>query len=1193
MKKIIDAINNGQINKKTGTLTFSTSAVEHSIKAGTVCEGSFSVYAASYGLVEGYVMSDDYRMECINSEFSGAKDEIAYRFHGETLTPGQEIHGNFVIISNCGEYQVPFLIRIEAEIFDSSLGPVRNVFHFANLAKSNWNEAMRLFYAPGFESIFTGSDREFLPAYKCLSGIPGSEHNMDEFLIAIRKKTPVEFIPSEKSIELNDPVGYSRFSFNISRNGWGYTRLNISVQGDFLSVPKEEITLDDFLGNNYQAYYYVDADKLHAGRNYGEILLYDDRLTIKIPVLVNYNFEGEHFKSMTMNRMRFVIQIMEYYQSFRLKKISSRTWLNETTGLVEKMLANDPEDLIARLYQIHLMITQERFNEAAWNLNKLKPQAEAVREEKAYLWCYFLYLNSLIESDTVDVRALAEEVEYYSKLHPEDWRIVWLLSFMADEYKSAVRRWTVYGETYARGCTSPAMLTEAARIAIENPSVLSSLDGFDLQVIRHICKKDLLTSELIFAIRTLAERYRDYSETVVSLLEYCYTFSPDDELLMNICTLLIRGNRTDKHAFTWYGYAVRQELKITRLYEYYMMSIDKSELRELPRIVLMYFSFHSDLDQDTNAFLYAIVVKDKEKDPDMFSRYRIQIEDFVNKQLTEGRNSRYLSIVYRGIIDEEFLADKMNAARVADVVFMHEIDVSEHPEVRNIILCYGHRDCEEIYPVYAGKAIIPICCSDYCIGLEDAYHNRHSATKHVTPLQLIPPGKILLTLQQSLKDHIELDVNCCIENGRVVDVRPENEFRFRNLLEGNYLSKEYSRIVAIKLMRFYYEQDRIGDLDALILKLDIDSVAEYDRSECVRIMVRRNHYDKALKWIYQSGPEGIENGVISDMLYGWLPSHRDEAEPYKDLLMQLLIAALPVTKPNIACMQFLLAHISGTLKVLRDVWQKAVAVDIDCRDLEEKILIQIMYSRGYVAERGQILEHYAYNLPDGDILKAVLAVCCYEYFVEGQLISEKGFKVLTDAMETDLELQLVCHLAFVKYFAENKSLIDERIRELLKDSLHRLLGEDIILACYKELSDFMPSMAHYADATVIEYRTAPMTRVTIHYIIEADSDDEYHSEPMNEVYGGVYTKAFTLFFGEKLMYYITEEGEEDRDTLSESNTIMRSDIGEYEYRSRFGLINDICIARTLGDYDTVDAMLDDFYRKEFMSERLFGMHKGN
>ena len=69
-------------------------------------------------------------------------------------------------------------------------------------------------------------------------------------------------------------------------------------------------------------------------------------------------------------------------------------------------------------------------------------------------------------------------------------------------------------------------------------------------------------------------------------------------------------------------------------------------------------------------------------------------------------------------------------------------------------------------------------------------------------------------------------------------------------------------------------------------------------------------------------------------------------------------------------------------------------------------------------------------------------------------------------------------------------------------------------------------------------------------------------------------------------YYITEELNGD-EQLTESGTLQKSDIRGSESDSRYHLVNDIVISKTLQDYDTMDNLLEEYYRKEFLNSRLF------
>ena len=76
----------------------------------------------------------------------------------------------------------------------SSEGELGNLFQFTNLARNSWEEAVKLFYSPDFLRVLGGQDRKYRNLYKGLSRDPGNVHNVEEFLISVHKKQPVEYV---------------------------------------------------------------------------------------------------------------------------------------------------------------------------------------------------------------------------------------------------------------------------------------------------------------------------------------------------------------------------------------------------------------------------------------------------------------------------------------------------------------------------------------------------------------------------------------------------------------------------------------------------------------------------------------------------------------------------------------------------------------------------------------------------------------------------------------------------------------------------------------------------------------------------------------------------------------------------------------------------------------------------------------
>ena len=133
----------------------------------------------------------------------------------------------------------------------------------------------------------------------------------------------------------------------------------------------------------------------------------------------------------------------------------------------------------------------------------------------------------------------------------------------------------------------------------------------------------------------------------------------------------------------------------------------------------------------------------------------------------------------------------------------------------------------------------------------------------------------------------------------------------------------------------------------------------------------------------------------------------------------------------------------------------------------------------------------------------------------------------------------------------------------------------------------MPGLAEYNDKTIIEYKTNPAARVRLHYIIESNEmDDHYHTDEMRNMYGGIFSQEFVLFFGENLQYYISEELD-GRESFTFSDSISVSDTVSQMGSSRYALLNDMVVSKTLQDDDTLMQLMEEYVTDECFAESVF------
>lgn len=1193
MQEMIRRILDGDFDYENGSLDFSCSKIELELSKGSTYEGSFYITssivpAGTLGkLTDGYVVSSDLRMECLTPEFSGSNAEIAYRFHGEHLEEGDVVKGAFSVISNRGEYYLPFVVSIEHTVLETSIGGIKNLFHFANLAKSSWREAVTAFYSPDFYRIFTGNDARYLDCYKGLSANYGNEQNVEEFLICMNKKQRMEYVAGESSIQISlaaadSPDAVTEHEFEIIRNGWGYTALNIECDGDFCFTEKEFLTDDDFLGNVCRLPVFIDTDRCRRGRNFGRLYLFNSYVSLTIPIEVRIGEESAAHGA-ALARKKIILQMMRAYEKFRLKKLNRGAWLKETGKLVEKLVVMDEDDIEARLFQAQVLITEERFNEAGFILEHTADLIEQSAEDMEAQEAYHLYLTTLIHKDKDFVREAAARVERLYHKKREDWRVAWLLLYLPGEYGRPDAKWAFLEKQFFHGCTSPVIYIEALAILNANPVLMRRLGEFELQVIHYGAVQDSLSSEVTEHVLYLCSRKREYSEVLIKALKLMYAKNQDARILQEICAGLISGGKVGQSYLEWYQRGVDAQLRITNLYEYYMMSIDLEVMQPIPKIVLMYFAYQNNLDYERSAYLYHYLILHKEELEDLYENYSRRIGHFVIDQIQKEHINRHLAALYQEMLNSGMI-NEQTAGNLSRLLFAHWIKV-EDSRLKRLYVYQPHKVTPTEYVLQESGIWAVIYGNDYTLVFEDAYGNRFVRSMVYSLEKLMLVGKHLQTLAGFVKDSQGLNLYLCEHNKERIHTLTDAE-RWMFLAQSEDTEDALRSELTLQLLQYYYEEDDVRALDRYLDIINPERLTMKERDSIVKYMVLQGKYKNAYEWLKQYGPYFADPKILVRLLNG-------VAQQEEVIQDNVFTAAALYTfrrgKYDSCILRHLVHHYQGNTKEMRDIWKAARSFEVDSYELCERMLLQMLYTGAFVGEKMEIFDYYISQGAKPEVEEAFLTQCAYDYFVKEKIIGENIFREIQGMFRRGEEVQKVCKLAYLKYYSENPKELDREKEELIRLFLKEMLTERIHLDFFRQYGQFA-DLTELEDRVIIEYHSHSGGKARIHYVTVYDDGEsgEYSSEYMREIYKGVCFKEFVLFFGESIQYYIMEENDGE-EQLTESGTLQREELGDNTEMSRFGLINDMIISKTMQDYDTLDDLLEEYYRREYLNGELFGL----
>ncbi len=1181
LHEIINRLLDGVFDYDNGKLCFSVTKIEESLPVGGIYEGSFTVENHDSNIIVGNVYTSSMRLVCRTESFNAKKVEIGFVFDSTGLEAGDIVKGDVQIVSNMGEYYIPFAFSIVHGIVKSSLGTIKNLFHFTNQAQISWDEAVTLFYSKEFMQVFEGNDRVHYNKYLGLSNLPGNEENVDTFLAAVNKKAPVLYSVDKTIHEFSDVLETLRCELPIRKSTWGYIRLEVSTDCDFIRLEKTEIRDSDFLGNVHKLVFFVEEDKLHEGHNFGKIILTSNHQIITITIIASKRMSNEALRIERREIRNLYGRLMRCYIAFRTKHISVNTWIRDSMNIIERLNALDDKNPESRLFQAQLMLVSGRYNEAKWILDHVATEMQ-IEKMVPTLYCYYLYLTTLYLRDDAYINEAAAEVEEIFKKNPDNYRILWTLLYLNEDLcNNHMRKIELIEEQFEKGCRSPIMYVEAYQYFANNPQTLTKLTDFEIQVLFFAVKNGLINADVCKQVLYITARTKEFSYNHLRLLIGMYRINEDADVVGAICSLLIKGNITDEKYFEWYALGVELELRITKLYEYYMLSVPMNMTSLLPKSVIMYFGFRNNMDYKHIAFLYANMLKNRFDIPNLCEEYKVAMRSFALEQIARGRINRDLAYVYGELITpEDIQPDIVN--RFIKLIFTYEVGVIL-PDITKVCVIQAEIEGETVYPVEDGLAYPVIYSENYTVFYEKADGIRTIADSTQCK-KLIDETLYVYELQNFVSDNAGFNLYMCSGRRHYITVDSDNVDACRELVESINIKEYFKRDVRMQLLEYYYDNNEISTLDQFLVSIDLRRLNSKDRAEVIGYFVIRGMFDEAYDVITAFGAEKVPVKTVV-RICSYMINKSDEISDV--MLVKVAYHAFINGKYDISTLGYLVDNFNGLTKELRNLWRASMQFELECYNLMEKLIVQMLFTRTTIGEKEDLFEEYIKRGSNTKVELAYLSYSAFDYFSKERLLDTRVFEHLVRNYRNGEELNDACKLALLKYYAEDEKRYSERIKEMLVEFLKEFLRRNIFFVFFNEFVDILPELAVYDDKTIVEYRTDPNNKVILHYIIESDNDEPgYHTEEMRDMYGGVFSKEFILFFGENLQYYITEE-KNGKEFLTFSDSISISDAIAERRESRYSLLNDMVVSKALQDDDTLMQLMQEYVEAECFTEAVF------
>lgn len=1168
----------GRFNGTKPILAFSEETIDLSVIEGRSEAGSFVIESTNQIKICGIVYSTNPRMECLNPHFEGEKVRIRYQFNSKGLTEGDTCEGKFVIVCNQIEYSLSFCARITRLYAEASTGAVKSLDDFTRLAASNWDEAYHLFYNRNFLNTIPYDNVYERLTYEGFACARPSGQNMEEFLIGVNKKQPVS-ISVDKSEEIfmasKEPQSGC---FTITKDNWGYTEIRLRTDCEFIKLSKPVLTLDDFIGKTYLYEYIIDASAMHAGRNFGRIYIDGvyQSFTIDITAGVRDDDGSISDIAVTKDIKECMVGIMELYTSFRLKRIVTGVWANETISILNHLHALVPDEHMYELMKAQAFIINRQRQEAKWILDDFK---HSNPDKKAPIWGYYLYLMTLLEREPSYVDNMTHEVELIFYENPDSVLLFWVLLFLRDQYfdDSAgklkdIKYWVL------RGCSSPYLYIEAYYLISQDPYLIKELSVFELRILSWAVKKKALTKDLAGAIFEAVDLAGGFDNRVYELLTAAYEICPEAEYVGIICSYLIKGHKNDTCFHKWFELGIENKLRLTGLYESYLLTMNDRQISPVPKVIQMYFSFDNKLPYRKLAVLYNNIIAAKETEPEVYHKYRKAMGRFAMDQVQLRHIDDNLAVLYEDMLELGFINEELSAA-FSDIIYTHKLIVFDKRIVRAIIYQNEMKE-PQIVPVTDQCAYFELFSNDYVILFEDSRGYRYVKSISYRLQRLMDAEKYLDRCISLSPDRPQYIVSHFKHVMDYSDFTKDDLKLFKPVFYSESFSDSYKAVMGYRILKYCQLHDYEDYVRPFLQSINFDTLQKDARKYLIDMLVSNRLYEKAYDMAMEYGIDMLAAASKVVLCENALKvQHVDD-----DFMVQLAISAFKTGKYSDLVLKYLCENYTGPTDELINLWHAADKFSISSMKLDERILEQGIYTQIEPEKISDIFMEYYKRAGNEKLILAYISLVAHGYLHSGGCKADFIFDIIEKRFIGNRTLNDACQLALLKHFAEKTDITQAEL-EIEDTLLKYYIYNNMYFDFFARLDYRLLEKYFIYDKAFLQYESTPGTHVVLHYSRDEDGE-EFNSEDMVEMYDGIYVKTFVIFFGELIRYYITEEHDNSIE-VKESNRLTCNNIPGDNDHSRYNLINEMIISDTLSDETTLKSNIDEYKRLDAATKQLF------
>lgn len=878
-----------------------------------------------------------------------------------------------------------------------------------------------------------------------------------------------------------------------------------------------------------------------------------------------------------------VVDYLKEFEAYCLEKTDKKSCVEKNLRRSRKLQELSPENPLYHLMEAAAFIRGGKTEEGELILKKYEKNP-ALQFRNAEFRAGFLYLAGKLTEDPVRRRDVVLQLQKLYQRNAAQPSLYWYLARLDEGFeKNPQKKMAFLEKQWRMGCRQNLLYIEVIRTLKRYPEAVGSMDDFLMQCSIWAMRRRCMTREMGTQIARSAMRMKNADLKYEYVLKECYRTFSTKELLAALCSLYMRNGRTDQTAAAYYALGVQYDLKLNNLHEYYMMATTGQQKQLLPEQVLLYFLYHDTLTDSQRVYLYKNVVCYGEQNPELYERYIGKIEKYTVDSLLKRRISTEYAYLYDHVLCPEIFTKEM-AEAMADLMFLRKITCSDG-KIREAEVSYQQLKRPKRTVFKKQQAYLPIYSPSAVITLVDENGNLYRNTVSYQIEKLLDEKKYIEICKKYVEYHEGILLYLLGKNEESVPLDENTECFYRQIPEIPAFKEEYQRETAIRLMEYDAANDHLDQIPETWFSMDGAALNREQRGKILLFLIRKENYEKAFEWAEHYGVFFVPSAMILKVL----TALADSKETERELYYRLCYSCFRSGQKNYVTLKYLSDSFLGTCQQMEEIWRQAKAYGVDTFGLEERILMQMMFTGTKLKDHFEIYLSYHQKTPDLTVKKAYLTYLSREAFFGREEPDSRFYFLLEEELLEKQGYAEICILAYLKYLSEKEEMSAKQ-KMLASAYLKMFFSKKCYYDFMKKFGETIPEALILEDKMLIEYIAPSSSQVTLHYIIEKEEREAYRYTAcrLYPTCGGVFSKTFSMLQGEKITYFITEKREDGKEITTPYVTKEKesSMLGADTKYKRFNRI------RRLTEEKNGEALLKEIEQYRYLekaSKELFSM----